>query len=347
MNLEGRQGGHDNWRMNPAVTAPASTALASPGSQRCPLTHWGVIRALGAEAASFLHGQLTNDIQQLALGQARQAGYCSAKGRLLATFIVWRESEEELLLVCERSVLASALKRLSMFVLRAKCKLSDATDDRPLWGLWGAADSTNSHAVSAMAAWSVDDGSDASAPASVVRLTDAAGQWRALWVGRDAGAAATQQANAPLSAWQGLQVASGLPMVEEATMDQFVPQMINYELIDGVNFQKGCYPGQEVVARSQYRATAKRRMFLFRTNGSATAGTEVFHSADAEQPAGLVVNAVKQADGQTLLLAEVKLTALVQGTLHLSSNTGAMLEPRALPYAVPIEASAPATSGTL
>ncbi|MFM2450124.1 MAG: tRNA-modifying protein YgfZ [Pseudomonadota bacterium] len=333
--------------MNISATASPFPAIGSPGAQRCPLPHWGVIRALGSDAAAFLHGQLTQDIQQLALGQARQAGYCSAKGRLLATFIVWRESEEELLLVCDRSVLDSTLKRLSMFVLRAKCKLSDATQDRPLWGMWGRLDSTDAAAGNAMTPWSVDDGSDADAPASVVRLTDVQQHWRVLWVGRNASAAAALQPNAELSEWQRLQISSGLPMIEERTAEQFVPQMINYELIDGVNFQKGCYPGQEVVARSQYRATAKRRMFLFRTSGSATAGTEVFHSADAEQPAGLVVNAVKQADGQTLLLAEVKLTALAQGTLHLSSNTGAMLEPRALPYAVPIEASATATSGTL
>jgi folate-binding protein YgfZ len=333
--------------MNLDVTATSTLAHRPQGFQRCALTHWGVIRAAGSDAASFLHGQLTNDIHNLALGQARQAGYCSAKGRLLATFIVWRESEQELLLVCDRSVLASTLKRLSMFVLRAKCKLSDATEDRPLWGLWGRLDSTDAAAGNAMAPWSVDDGSDTDAPASVVRLTDVEQHWRVLWVGRNASAATALKSNAELTEWQRLQISSGLPMIEERTAEQFVPQMINYELIDGVNFQKGCYPGQEVVARSQYRATAKRRMFLFQTSGSATAGTEVFQSTDAEQPAGLVVNAVRQADGQTLLLAEVKLTALAQGTLHLSSNTGAMLEPRALPYAVPIEASAPATSGTL
>jgi tRNA-modifying protein YgfZ len=333
--------------MNLAATAPASPAIPSSGAQRCPVTHWGVIRAVGFDAAAFLHGQLTNDIQNLALGQARQAGYCSAKGRLLATFIVWRESEEELLLVCDRSVLASTLKRLSMFVLRAKCKLSDATEDRPLWGMWGRLDSTDAAAGNAMAPWSVDDGSDADAPASVVRLTDVEQHWRVLWVGRNASAAAALTSNAELTEWQRLQIRSGLPMIDERTAEQFVPQMINYELIDGVNFQKGCYPGQEVVARSQYRATAKRRMFLFQTTGSATAGTEVFHSADPDQPAGLVVNAVLQADGRTLLLAEVKLTALAQGSLHLSTSTGAALEQCALPYPIPIEANAAATSGTL
>jgi tRNA-modifying protein YgfZ len=333
--------------MNLAVTSTTSPAIPSAGAQRCPLTHWGVIRAVGVEAASFLHGQLTQDIQQLALGQARQAGYCSAKGRLLATFIVWRESEEELLLVCDRSVLASTLKRLSMFVLRAKCKLSDATEDRPLWGLWGRLDSTDAAAGTAMVPWSVDDGSDLDAPASLVRLTDVEQHWRTLWVGRTASAATALKSNAELTEWQRLQISSGLPMIEERTAEQFVPQMINYELIEGVNFQKGCYPGQEVVARSQYRSTAKRRMFLFQTHGAATAGTEVFNTADPDQPAGLVVNAVKLAGGGTLLLAEVKLSALEQGSLHLSSSTGAALEQCALPYPVPIEANASATSGTL
>lgn len=310
----------------------------APTQARCPLTHWGVIRAVGADAATFLHGQLTNDIAQLELGQARQAGYCSAKGRLLATFIVWRESHEELLLVCERSVLAATLKRLSMFVLRAKCKLSDATDERSLWGLWGAASNTEATSLRGMKPWAVDD--DPSAHATVVRLPDVQGQWRALWLGRDASTSASMQANAPLSAWQHLQVASGLPMIEAATADQFVPQMINYELIEGVNFQKGCYPGQEVVARSQYRSTAKRRMFLFETPAPAQAGTEIFQSSDAEQPAGMVVNAVNLPTGHTLLLAEVKLSALASGTLHVGAVTGAGLEARPLPYDVPYEQAA-------
>jgi tRNA-modifying protein YgfZ len=334
--------------MNVPAAVASSDPIAASGVNRCPLSHWGVIRAAGVDAAAFLHGQLTNDIEHLALGQARQAGYCSVKGRLLATFIVWRESQDEVLLVCERSVLASTLQRLSMFVLRAKCKLSDATEERPLWGFWGATGSAETASLPSMVPWSVDDWSDSSGEvhASVVRLTDVHGQWRALWVARDARASAVLQANAPLAQWQYLQVASGLPMVEATTADQFVPQMINYELIDGVNFQKGCYPGQEVVARSQYRSTAKRRMFLFEAGAPATAGTEVFHSDEAEQPAGLVVNAVTLPSGQTLLLAEVKLAALTQGTLHLSTSSGAVLAVRPLPYPVPTEASGPAPSGT-
>ena len=115
--------------------------------------------------------------------------------------------------------------------------------------------------------------------------------------------------------------------------------MVNFELVGGVNFQKGCYPGQEVVARSQYRGTIKRRAFVFACDSAARPGQEVFHSADAEQPAGMVVNAASLA-GAHRVLVEVKLAALEDGSLHLGAAGGPLLERVAQPYAVPIEAAA-------
>ena len=114
-----------------------------------------------------------------------------------------------------------------------------------------------------------------------------------------------------------------------------VPQMVNHELVGGVDFQKGCYPGQEVVARSQYRGTLKRRMFLFTCDAPASPGQEIVHSDDPGQPAGLVVNAGAAPGGSTQVLAEVKLAALHTGSLHLANATGPMLHRAALPYAVP------------
>ena len=126
---------------------------------------------------------------------------------------------------------------------------------------------------------------------------------------------------------------SGIPLIEAETVDRFVPQMLNFELIGGVDFQKGCYPGQEVVARSQYRGTIKRRMFLFEVDGPATPGQEVFHSADPEQPAGMVVNAARGSEVWSALV-EVKLAALDDGTLHLGSAAGPSLRLSPLPYSV-------------
>src|SRR5450756_1132982 len=95
-------------------------ALSTPVAVR--LTDWGVIRARGEDAGSFLNGQLTQEALKLDIGQARLAGYCSPKGRLLASFVIWRSSADEMLLACSADLLAATLKRLSMFVMRAKCK---------------------------------------------------------------------------------------------------------------------------------------------------------------------------------------------------------------------------------
>jgi hypothetical protein len=289
------------------------------------LSDWGVIRARGEEAASFLHSQLTNDFALMGLSQARLAGYCSAKGRLLASFIAWKLAHDELLLACHASVLAATLKRLSMFVLRAKCKLSDASAEFRLFGVTGP----SAHALVGDApVWHKAEASGA----SVIRLPDAAGLARALWAA-PTGAPALPAIG--LDAWHWLELNSGVPVIEAKTTEQFVPQMLNFELVGGVNFQKGCYPGQEVVARSQYRGTIKRRMFLFDVDAAAAAGQEVFHSADLGQPAGMVANAAPRPDGTGYsALVETKIAALDSGSLHLGAADGPLLRRRELPYAV-------------
>jgi len=291
------------------------------------LTHWGVIRALGPDANSFLQSQLTNDVAMLGVSQARFAGYCSAKGRLLASLVVWRVSPDEVLLGCSADLLAATLKRLSMFVLRSKCKLSEATDIA-LFGVAAAPASAPFGPDQLQGAWRrIDVGG-----ASVIRLPDAQGTARYLSTARHG-------ANAPMSLddWRWLEVCSGVPTIVAATVEQFVPQMVNFELLNGVDFQKGCYPGQEVVARSQYRGTIKRRMFLFDTSAEASPGQDVFHSADPDQPCGMVVNAAPRRDGGSSLLVELKLAALAAGSLNLLRPGGALLERRPLPYSIPAE----------
>jgi len=295
------------------------------------LSHWGVIRARGADAASFLHGQLTNDMLHLGSGRAVPAGFCSAKGRLQASFLVWAGQADEILLACSASVLAPTLKRLSMFVLRAQCKLSDASHELPLHGLMGEAAAAAGGDVQPWACRHLG-------AATLIRLPDVQGVPRAML----AGAAPAGVPALELDRWRWLEVNSGVPVVEAATVDQFVPQMVNFEVIGGVDFKKGCYPGQEVVARSQYRGTLKRRMFLFDVAGQASAGQELFHSSDPGQPAGMVANAAPSPNGGASMLCEVKLAALTSGSLHLGSVDGPLLVRRALPYAVPLEAATPA-----
>ena len=293
------------------------------------LSNWGLIRAEGPDARSFLHGQLTNDVVHLASDEARIAGYCSAKGRLLANFILWSDSEEAVLLACHHSVLTATIKRLSMYVLRAKCKLTDVSAANPLWGLCGDAATAQ---TSGLMPWKVQR----SASSTVIRLPDVEQHVRALWVGCNAADRPTG-AELVLDTWRDLEVASGYPVIEAPTADQLVPQMLNYELIGGINFQKGCYPGQEVVARSQYRSTAKRRMFLFECASEALPGTEVFHNADPAQPAGLVINSAPRTGGAGYrLLVEVKLAAIGHGELRLSTANGPLLEQQDMPYPIPL-----------
>ena len=185
--------------------------------------------------------------------------------------------------------------------------------------------------------------------ASLLRLPDAAGSRRWLAAAPAPGFDAAPLPPMRAAAWRWLEVASGVATVEAATADLFVPQMLNYELLGAVDFRKGCYPGQEVVARSQYRGQIKRRSLLFEVDAEASAGQEVFHSADPGQPAGQVVNAAAQPgagrDGGaagSLALVELKFAALDSGTLHLGGADGPPLRPAAMPYAVPLHAVDPA-----
>jgi folate-binding protein YgfZ len=300
----------------------------------CRIDDWGVIRARGADAATFLQGQLTNDVLNLGPGRARLAGFCSAKGRLQASFLLWQAADDEFLLACSASLLAPTLKRLSMFVLRAKCKLDDASAEIRLWGLAG---STARRYAADAATWEKRDRDGA----AVIRLPDAEGTARALF----AAAPGLEPAAAPtlsLADWRWLEVRSGIVTIEAATVDRFVPQMVNFELVGGVDFKKGCYPGQEVVARSQYRGTTKRRTFLFEGDALARPGDDVFLAGAAGEPAGTVANAAASPAGGASALVELRLAALEGGELRLGGADGPVLRRVALPYPVAVDSEAAA-----
>jgi folate-binding protein YgfZ len=317
----------DNRRMN---TSTSGTA----GAVR--LTDWGILRARGEDAASFLHGQLTQDVLHLDAAHARLAGYCSPKGRLLASFVVVRPAADEIWLACSADLLAAALKRLSMFVLRARCKLDDASADMAVWGLAGAAAGDWLGDARGQATWSCARRDEAIA----VRLPAAptAERWLLL---QPCAAPGPALPALDVAQWAALEVQAGVGRIVAATVDQFVPQMLNYELIGGVDFGKGCYPGQEVVARSQYRGTIKRRTLPFQIDAVAQPGDEVFHGDEPDQPAGMVVNVGADPDRGSQgcsALVEVKLAAVNSGTLALGSAEGPRLRPLPLPYKLPADA---------
>jgi folate-binding protein YgfZ len=287
------------------------------------LDHLGIIRVEGEDAAKFLHNQLTQDFALLGQDQARLAAFCSAKGRMQASFIGFKRSPNDILLVCSRDLLATTLKRLSMFVMRAKAKLSDATDSFAIYGLAGQS------ATTAAAPWTIDRADEATR----ISLYPAEGVARQLWVA-PIGMPVPPGAALPPETWLWSEVRSGVATLTQPLFEAFVPQMLNYESVGGVNFKKGCYPGQEVVARSQFRGTLKRRAFVVHSAQAMQAGQEIFSNADAEQPVGLVVQSATAPQGGHDAIVSLQLAALDSGSLHTGSNTGPAISLLPLPYAL-------------
>jgi len=335
----------------PDLGAALTTAQLADGFV-APVGNLGLIAVTGADGATFLHGQLTNDVLNLPAGAVRLAGYCTPKGRLQATMTMWRGSVAgaddgtaepgAIYLQLPLELQPAFQKRLSMFVMRAKAKLVDAAHDprnAVVLGVGGARAGAAllQHVASVPpAAYSVVE----HANGTVLRLADAFGAPRYLWLtSTDAALAALPALQGTLAlggtdAWELSGIHAGIAQVTGATFEQFVPQMINLELVGGVNFKKGCYPGQEIVARSQYLGKLKRRTALATiADPAASAGQELFSEDDPGQPCGMVVNAAPNGAGGVDALVEIKLAALDQ-MVHLGSATGAQVAFLPMPYAL-------------
>lgn len=314
-----------------------------------PLSHLGTIRAVGEDAVRFLQGQLTQDVALLGMNEARLAAFCTSKGRMQASFIVFKRVSEidatlppEIMLICSHDILAPTLKRLNMFVMRAKVKLTDATLDFALYGLAGSALQNTINTIATQAINTPDRGEFKhylkldSGFSTLIGLYPALGQPRGLWVTpADQPAPAGDALSPALWAWG--EVHSGIATITLPIVETFVPQMLNYESVGGVNFKKGCYPGQEVVARSQFRGTLKRRAYLVSSddeNAQPLVGQEIYHDSDAEQPCGTVAQVAPSPQGGFSAIVSMQTTASAGGTLTLGSANGAKIELLPLPYAL-------------
>jgi len=263
--------------MNRFFYSSAMIPLSPSGAVR--LADLGVIRAAGADAAAFLHGQLTQDILGMQSGQSRLAAWCNPKGRMLASCWVQRRAHDEWLLVLSQDLLAPTLKRLSAFVLRAKVELSQASAAYAIYGLLG--DTVH--------------GPLPEAAGGVIPLPPADGAMRALLL-LPSDAPAPDVPELSLAVWHWAAIRSGVVAITAPVAGAFVPQMLNYESVGAINFKKGCYPGQEVVARSQFRGAIKRRAWVARvdTDTPVQAGQDIFLDSDPTQPAGLVAQAAPE-----------------------------------------------------
>jgi len=203
------------------------------------LNRYGLLSVSGADAREFLHAQLTNDIRNLPPERAALAGWCSAKGRLLATFVVI-PAPQGYFLQLARDLAPAVAKRLSMFVLRSKVKIADESGAWAQTGVWqGNFDPSRIEWKDHVAIVPVGE-------KRFLRLEPAG--------------SASLACDADEETWYLQEIRAGRPLITAATQDQFVPQMVNLETLGAVDFHKGCYPGQEIVARAQYRGQVKRRM---------------------------------------------------------------------------------------
>lgn len=293
----------------------------------------GLIRASGVDAATFLHNLLTNDVAGITPKDARFAGFCTAKGRLLALLLVWRDGEDFLLML-PREILPVILRKLSMYVLRAKVKLSDASAEKVLIGLSGAVPPAPTFAreLDALPRFGVLTGDggqairlDGTRSLLVLEPAAATSAWQPL---------ATAARPVGLAAWQWLEIAAGQPRVVAATQEAFVPQMLNMELpaVGGVSFTKGCYPGQEIVARTQYLGKVKRRTFRARLAGPVAPGTHVYAPETRDQHCGAIVSLAPSPAGGFECLVCVQIGAVEAGAVHVGAPDGESLEFLPLPY---------------
>ncbi|WP_426197075.1 YgfZ/GcvT domain-containing protein [Massilia sp. DWR3-1-1] len=328
--------GGDDTVPAPACAAPLDAAQLAAGFVAV-IDGLGLIGVDGDDAASFLHNQLTNDVLHLGTGEARLAGYCSPKGRLQASMLAWR-SPETVFLLLPRELQASLQKRLSMFVMRAKARLRDAGEGVVTLGVGGAGAEAALREVLGVLPGGPYGKNDSDA-GTVIRVADAFGAPRFLWLTTASAArAAIDGLRARLAfggdqAWALSSIHAGVPLITVKTQDQFVPQMVNFELLGGVNFKKGCYPGQEIVARSQYLGKLKRRTALASIGAQAQAGDEVFADSDPGQPCGMIVNAQPNGNGDGVdVLVELKLAVLDGAAVHLGAPGGPVLRFLTMPY---------------
>jgi len=301
------------------------------------LSHYGLLCFSGDDSQAFLQSQLSCDVMEVKTHQAQYGSYCTPKGRVLANFILWQRNDEWMMQL-PISLCAPIQKRLSMFILRSKVKISDCSDQWIRIGIAGIEAcrkvgevmETSLHACPQLRVTHTSQTSVLCHAPDRLELTASEAYARELWQilsknARPVGAAC----------WSWLEIQAGIPAIFPATQEQFIPQMINLDLIGGVSFKKGCYPGQEIVARTHYLGKLKRRMYLAKivTDSPVFVGDDLFSADTQDQSCGKIVNAAPSPNGGYDVLAVIPQSSAETGKIHWKNPGGPSLNIGALPYA--------------
>ncbi len=304
----------------------------------CDLSNLGLIRASGEDASSFLHGQFTNDLNLVNADTSQLSSYCNAKGRMLAIFRIFKRDDDYILLL-RRDVIDVVLNKLNMFKLMAKVELTDISNELVVFGIAGPnTDSllgeNNIQALNELNQVIAKENttvikitSELSRALIIASFDDAKIIWKSI---------ANQCVQTSYHFWELIDIQNGIPTVTAETSEAFIPQMVNLELIGGVNFQKGCYPGQEIVARTHYLGKPNRRMYRIsiEDDDCPTAGKNIYSQADGEQPVGKIVNAQKINNNYCEALAVLRTEKESSSDLLLESLSGTALKLADLPYSL-------------
>lgn len=320
----------------------AELATALTGDVCCDLSHLGLIAARGPDAETFLQGQLTCDVRQITPDRSLPGAHCTPKGRVFASFRLFAR-ENAYYLELPRELLEPALSRLRKYVLRTKVTLEDASDALLRMGVAGPGVAMRIGAVLGVTPETTNHVATAEMISphriTVIRLPGPTPRFELHGVARELSAVWNSLAPnvVPVGAepWRLLDILAGTPIVYPETVEAFVPQMLNLQLLDGIGFQKGCYVGQEIVARTHYLGKLKRRMYLAHVNSPAPPrpGDPLFSpQADPSQSAGQLVDAARYPDGGYAVLAVAPIEYAEHGALQLGDASGPVLRLKPLPY---------------
>ncbi|MBL80092.1 MAG: glycine cleavage system protein T [Nitrosomonadaceae bacterium] len=296
------------------------------------LSHYGLIHFSGEDALPFLQGQLSCDVREIDHRTARYGCYCTPKGRMLTTFLIWKDSSGYLIQI-PTSLLSSLENKLSKYILRAKVQLNNSSNEYIRIGIAG------DHASEIV---KKIFGEIPNQSLSIINNTYKS----SIFFTQNRFEIITTPDHAPKlwdqlkkdaipvgkPCWDWLEIKAGIPIILPSTQEQFIPQMVNLEAIGGISFNKGCYPGQEIVSRTQYLGKIKRRMYLakIKTEKPIIAGDDLYN--DKEQPCGMVVNATLSPEGGYDLLAVIQIDSVKNKFIYWKDLKEAALEIMPLPY---------------
>jgi hypothetical protein len=316
--------------------------IVHSGLIMCDLSHRGLISAYGAEAATFLQGQLTNDIRDVSDLHSQLSATCTPKGRMLANFRIFKR-DETFYLSLPQSLLENTLKRLRMFILMARATLEDASQALVGTGVSGPQIEMHLQKMNLTLPLQVDDVTQSnnytiirvSGPHPRFEIYGELDAMKELWANMNVHAA-------PVGAgvWEMLDILAGTPTIYPQTSEAFVPQMTNMQIINGVNFRKGCYTGQEIVARMQYLGKLKRRMYRVHIAGEqpVSPGAALFSAGSSSgQGTGNIVSVQPDPNGGYMALAVIDTSDAETGHIQLNDAAGPAITLLDLPYAVELK----------